>query len=585
MLTTTVHSLIESILGYGLTVTGSAATAGDLDSINQCILNPVARRVAGVGMSVRREVLYTLADMKTVHNHFILKAANVMDRILRAKGTQAQHDMQQFLDERQKPWKIWRPDRPLIQIKGSDKSAITQENIACWRKSRGKGWWQLNAANVRWWQLAVVEETTQTQKGEWEDNMGTDQSIYCAQAAEIDQDPLAEHLVFQFSGLRCWRDVAYKALRSLGWDPTCAFEDTIYPKRGGEGQINWDALTFPEVGDGIDGQRDDSLEVYLLECPQEDRTVMAIALVKLNEQWVWADIHILGKAVVTTSSVATGIALAVGLECIGSLLGISRGNLCWRGSKIKIYTDYAPLHEQEQRRRWQIYGAPREPSPEHTRLQVQLSNWSTHSKSGQLEILRLKDGSVSKTHAQKFLRGRMRREGWLEDPPGWCGRISALPMLQREVKDSLMNKQDMDEARAIAWLAEKPEESSVAGKIYQFWELDRQLIKDCHNGMKDDRGLQVTFNNLIGATRFKTLSGSRLMRAKCPKAGCGKVDSWEHFVQCYEAERMLELSREDKVKYMAALCKRIRTENPVRPSPTDIPYREDDGRISTPGTL
>ena len=174
-----------------------------------------------------------------------------------------------------------------------------------------------------------------------------------------------------------------------------------------------------------------------------------------------------------------------------------------------------------------------------------------------------------------------RRVGWLEVLPEWCGSMPALPMSQREVKDGLIYKQDMDEARAIAWLAEKPEETSVAGKIYQYWELDRQLIKECHTAMRDDRGLQVTFNNLIGATRFKTLIGNKLMRTKCPNTNCGKVDSWEHFAQCYGIKQMAELSREDRVNYLVALCQRIRTENPIRPNPTEIPYRDESGHISS----
>ena len=202
----------------------------------------------------------------------------------------------------------------------------------------------------------------------------------------------------------------------------------------------------------------------------------------------------------------------------------------WRqGPKIKLSTDYQPLRDPDQRRRWQTYGTPREPSPEHARLQEHLSNWSTRTKHGQFGKLKLKNGSVNKIHIHKHLQGWKRREGRLGDLPGRCGRMPVLPMLQREVKDGLAYKQDMDEARAIAWVAEKPRETSVAGKIYQFWELDRQLIKDCQNAMRDDRGLQVTFNNLIGAKRFEILAGTRLMRTKCPNTNCGKVDSWEHF--------------------------------------------------------
>ena len=54
ILTITVHALTESILNYGLTVTGSAATLGDVDRMDTKILNPVAWRVVGVVYSIRR---------------------------------------------------------------------------------------------------------------------------------------------------------------------------------------------------------------------------------------------------------------------------------------------------------------------------------------------------------------------------------------------------------------------------------------------------------------------------------------------------------------------------------------------------
>ena len=122
----------------------------------------------------------------------------------------------------------------------------------------------------------------------------------------------------------------------------------------------------------------------------------------------------------------------------------------------------------------------------------------------------------------------------------------------------------------------------MAGRIYQFWELNRQLIRECHTAMQNVRGLQVTFNNLIGATRFKTFDGARLMRSKCPNKDCGQVDSWEHFIKCYGAQRMLGRPKNERVKYLVTLCQRIRTDNPIRPQPTMVPYRSEGGQRTSP---
>ena len=51
--------------------------------------------------------------------------------------------------------------------------------------------------------------------------------------------------------------------------------------------------------------------------------------------------------------------------------------------------------------------------------------------------------------------------------------------------------------------------------------------------MSDGRSLQVKFSNLIGAARFKTFDGARLVRARCPQGGCNQVDTRGHFLRCY----------------------------------------------------
>ena len=101
-----------------------------------------------------------------------------------------------------------------------------------------------------------------------------------------------------------------------------------------------------------------------------------------------------------------------------------------------------------------------------------------------------------------------------------------------EIKQLLKNKQNKDEAEAIQYLAVTDGAQSAAGRIYRTWELDRQLIKDCHVAIGRRRSLQVTFNNIVGATRFKTLDGGRLVRARRQMRGCGSADSWGHFLQC-----------------------------------------------------
>ena len=140
-----------------------------------------------------------------------------------------------------------------------------------------------------------------------------------------------------------------------------------------------------------------------------------------------------------------------------------------------------------------------------------------------------------------------------------------IPLTHEEVKRLLKEKQDEGEAQAIKYLAEEAPEQSVASRIYKAWQLDRQFIKECHIAMSHERALQVTFNNLIGATRFKKLEGSRLVKTRCQRQGCGQQDSWEHFQTCYEIPPINTLKRKEKIEFLVNLCNKIQSSNPIRP--------------------
>ena len=85
--------------------------------------------------------------------------------------------------------------------------------------------------------------------------------------------------------------------------------------------------------------------------------------------------------------------------------------------------------------------------------------------------------------------------------------------------------------------------------------------------MEGGGGLQVADNNLTGATRFKTMGAAQLVRTRCPRTGCGRPDSWEHFLDCYEVPDVGCLEREDRINSRVQLCKKIRIPNQIRPDP------------------
>ena len=131
-----------------------------------------------------------------------------------------------------------------------------------------------------------------------------------------------------------------------------------------------------------------------------------------------------------------------------------------------------------------------------------------------------------------------------------------IPLQQTEVKKLLRNKQDKDEAEVIKNLAGEGGIQSVAARIYETWNLDRQQIKECHIAMSKDRQLQVTFNNIVAATRFKTFEGQRFARARRQNKGCVSADSWEHFLSCFAVPDISKLTGPEKMKEIVNICKK-----------------------------
>ena len=73
-----------------------------LERIDSGVMNKAARKVLGAGATIKREVTHTMADAKAVTNHYLLKTANMVEKVFWATGTTARRDICKFLDETQK---------------------------------------------------------------------------------------------------------------------------------------------------------------------------------------------------------------------------------------------------------------------------------------------------------------------------------------------------------------------------------------------------------------------------------------------------------------------------------------------------
>ena len=57
--------------------------------IDKKVSHPTAKRITGTSLARRREIMYPIADIRTIDNHYVQKSANALETALRATGTEA----------------------------------------------------------------------------------------------------------------------------------------------------------------------------------------------------------------------------------------------------------------------------------------------------------------------------------------------------------------------------------------------------------------------------------------------------------------------------------------------------------------
>ena len=104
ILSISAHSLMESVVSYGLATTGEGWEENGAAQLDRAALNKAARKVVGANITIRIETLMILADMRNTANHVILKTASILDRISRAGGTTARRSAHNCIRARYEGW-------------------------------------------------------------------------------------------------------------------------------------------------------------------------------------------------------------------------------------------------------------------------------------------------------------------------------------------------------------------------------------------------------------------------------------------------------------------------------------------------
>ena len=102
VLAVSTHALLGSMLRYGLATFGTHTNTQELRRIDATVRNGAARRIIGTNIPAKVKSVTTLAHVWGTRNHYVSKSANILDRVLRAKGATAQKTAKHKLQQRAK---------------------------------------------------------------------------------------------------------------------------------------------------------------------------------------------------------------------------------------------------------------------------------------------------------------------------------------------------------------------------------------------------------------------------------------------------------------------------------------------------
>ena len=239
ILAVTTHSLVESVINYGLAIIGPHLTTQECQEIDKATMNTSARKITGTGYTTRRETLHIMADTRTMTNHFVLKTANMLDRVLRAEGANAKTKAEEFTKRYYKQQER-RGSTNEEYFWNWKKLETTEEkhdegNTHWGRKKRNAQY--ADGQNHRKW-----EANTKNHRKQLEDLEPT--SIYHVQDTEFTTNPQTKKLSYEKTVDRNSYHQALRMLKEIGWTPEIPYHSSIFPEN--QGGIAWDKIRWNE---------------------------------------------------------------------------------------------------------------------------------------------------------------------------------------------------------------------------------------------------------------------------------------------------------------------------------------------------
>ena len=126
-------------------------------------------------------------------------------------------------------------------------------------------------------------------------------------------------------------------------------------------------------------------------------------------------------------------------------------------------------------------------------------------------------------------------------------------------------------------MANRKGNASISGQILNYFRINKADIRTILRKLANNRPLQVTLCNLLGAGRFKTINDNCLMCTSCPR--CKQPDSQAYHEICYRnnlptKETRVKEGEDSWIKCLISYLKVIQTDSPAKYTPSGQKYHE-----------
>ena len=526
------------MLRYGLSIIGSSLQERNLRQWGTCILNPLARKIAGVGPSARLPILRITAGITTARNLYVQNCGSLLNLSLRAHNSSIRDRIHAWLKTAYGV-ETWSPE--LIKIDPHRMSNLSQiEGRLKYIDYDVPVTWAFQVLPQRPALLCRLRA----------------QSVFHSTAAEIEAKPNLKAQTHTFEGAHSWMETGVQVLEASGWRPDSSLESDVnveksLPPREGKSRIYVaphhpleNAQEASNATEDLGYQKRINGEgrgVHIAASAFfQDGVGASAAHIQIPGETPSIQIWMLGTDMVSDAppsfvlegSLLHALLIADTLTETSNdwfdYLRIQAGN--WRSRRIL--------------QKWQTEGAL---SFDCDAAADIVKIWhKLHAKlQCPLIIQKLPRGYFVNKHdphrtsetTEAELVHRAARDNYKHAIPFATlrrgERLARIPWTTQELKKHMKRRYYEDERKAIGLLAE---EGSTACIGYCRLGLNRAVIKASMKSLQAKRQWQVCLASVICATRYKFFDEKeQLQSARCPN-GCGCADSLEHMLECYALE-------------------------------------------------